>query len=176
MLNGNDIKLRLIQHTDLSDLYEKWHDADIRGQYYPLALVPEPMFQYEFSKTGFWSENSKRLLIVDNSNDMLGAIHCFSVNNYSDSLEISYILFDVAKRNHGYTTQAVDLLVDYLFKQTRVNRIQLTIPIGNTASIRVAEKAHFNREGIARGAYFLDGEDVDLHVYALLRKEWQGCH
>jgi RimJ/RimL family protein N-acetyltransferase len=40
----------------------------------------------------------------------------------------------------------------------------------------VAEKANFKREGIARGAFYLEGEDVDLNIDALSRKEWQECH
>jgi ribosomal-protein-alanine N-acetyltransferase len=173
MLKATDVHLRLVKKSDLPMLYEKWHDADIRGPHYPAIFVP---FHSEFMSNGFWNENTKRMLIVDNQNHVLGQIHCMKISNYSDCVELSYILFDVTKRKKGYTTQAVDLFVDYLFKNSRVNRIQLAIPIENAAAMRVAEKAHFKREGIARGAFYVNGDDMDLNIYALLRKEWLGCH
>jgi RimJ/RimL family protein N-acetyltransferase len=49
----------------------------------------------------------------------------------------------------------------------------MSIPEGNIASMRVAEKSGFTHEGVARGAFLLNGEDVDLHNFSLLRKEWK---
>ncbi|MFM8455117.1 MAG: GNAT family N-acetyltransferase [Gammaproteobacteria bacterium] len=54
-----------------------------------------------------------------------------------------------------------------------MNRIQLAVPEGNTPSKRVAEKANFSYEGKARGAFFLNGIDIDLHIYSMLRAEWK---
>jgi ribosomal-protein-alanine N-acetyltransferase len=172
MIKGKDIQLRLIKQSDLSELYEKWHDSEVRGPYYPLALIPEPLFQQEFAKNGFWGNDSQRLLIVDEQDNMLGTMHCAKATNYSDCVELSYILFNTKKRNKGYATEAVTLLVDHLFNTRRLNRIQICVPEGNDPSMRVAEKAGFQREGIAKSAFFLNGKDVDIHVYALLRKEW----
>ena len=172
MLNGKNIKLRLIKSTDLPLIFEKWHDVEVRGPHYPLAIVPETLFQQAFAKDGFWSEGSKRLVIVDGQDNILGQIHAMSAG-YTDCIEISYILFDLSKRGKGYTTEAVLLLVDYLFNNKRLNRIQMSIPEGNIASMRVAEKSGFTHEGVARGAFLLNGEDVDLHNFSLLRKEWK---
>ncbi len=172
MLNGSKITLRLTRATDLPALYVKWHDAEARGPYYPLALVPEPIFQKEFAKNGFWSDSSQRMLIVDKKDKLLGMIHCFRIS-YADCMEISYFLFDETERNKGYATQAVTLIVDYLFSQHPLNRIQMCIPKDNKASIRVAEKSRFVHEGVARGSFLLNGEYEDLHIYSLLRSEWK---
>jgi ribosomal-protein-alanine N-acetyltransferase len=173
MITGPNIKLRLVKQTDLAELYEKWHDAEARGSLYPLALVPEPIFQQEFQKNGFWTDNSKRMLIVDKHEQLLGIIHCAKATNYSDYVELSYFLFETKKRNKGYATEAVNLFVDYLFDTTRINRIQICVPEENIASIRVAKKAGFIHEAITRSAFYLNGEDIDMHIYALLRKEWE---
>ncbi|VVC75843.1 Putative ribosomal N-acetyltransferase YdaF [Aquicella siphonis] len=172
MIIGHKIQLRLIKESDLPKLYDAWHDAESRGPYYPLALVPEPVFREEFAKNGFWSSDSQRLLIVDDKDNMLGIIHCAKASTLSDSVELSYFIFDHSARKKGYATEAVKLLVDFIFNQRRLNRIQILIPAGNDASVRVAEKVHFTHEGIARGAFYLNGEDIDLHIYSLLRKEW----
>lgn len=173
MLKGPNIQLRLIKQSDLSELYEKWHNAELRGPFYPMAFVPEPMLHQAFARDGFWSENSQRLLMVDSRDRMLGTLHCEKLNGgYTDTVAISYMLFDTSKHNKGYATEAVITLVDYLFNNRRLNRIQILVPVKNEASMRVAEKAGFTHEGVARGAFLLEGEDTDMHIYSLLRKEW----
>ncbi len=87
MLHGKNVRLRLIQSSDLPALYEKLHDAEIRGPYYPLAFVPEPLLQMAYGRDRFWSADSKRMLIVDLEDNMLGAIHA-KFARYSDCIEI----------------------------------------------------------------------------------------
>lgn len=173
MLKGQQVSLRLIQSSDLTFIYEKWHDTNIRGPYYPLAFVPEPLFLKEFNKNGFWTEASKRLLIVDTHDQLVGLMHIAKGSLYSDSVDLSYILLTPEKSNRGLTTEAVQLIVNYLFNHERLNRIQIVVPDGNLASMRVAEKSGFTHEGIAREAFHLNGRDIDLHTYSLLRREWQ---
>ena len=170
MLKGENVRLRLVKESDLTDLCEKWNDPQVRGEWYPVAFVPESIFRDTYAKTGFWTDDSQRMLITDHRDNMLGIIHCKT--SFADCVELSYILFDTNKRKKGYMTEAVILFVDYLFNNRRLNRIQICVPLNNDASIRVAEKAGFIHEGIARGALFLNGEDVDLHVYSILKKEW----
>jgi len=65
----------------------------------------------------------------------------------------------------------LSLLTKYLFSAKKINRLQLTVIVGNTASKRVAEKCGFKLEGVMRGAIFHHGENKDLEMYSLLRDE-----
>lgn len=42
---------------------------------------------------------------------------------------------------------------------------------GNAASRRIAEKCGYQLEGTARGAFFNDGRNQDVVIYALLRDD-----
>jgi RimJ/RimL family protein N-acetyltransferase len=73
-------------------------------------------------------------------------------------------------------TEAVQLLVDYLFATKKQHRIQLVIVPENAASRRIAEKCGFTLEGTLRGAFFNGGRNHDVVVYSLLRTDprpWQ---
>jgi ribosomal-protein-alanine N-acetyltransferase len=72
---------------------------------------------------------------------------------------------------HGYVTEAVQLLVDYLFATKTHHRIQLVIVPENAPSRRIAEKCGFALEGTARGAFFNDGHSQDVLLYSLLRTD-----
>jgi RimJ/RimL family protein N-acetyltransferase len=69
-------------------------------------------------------------------------------------------------------TEAVQLLVDYLFANKKEHRIHLVIVPENAPSRRIAE------EGTARGAFFNDGRNQDVMLYSLLRTDprpWHGA-
>jgi len=44
---------------------------------------------------------------------------------------------------------------------------------GNEASMRVLQKAGFEREGTLREAYRVEGEFVDAALFGLLAREWK---
>ena len=62
-------------------------------------------------------------------------------------------------------------MTDYLFATKKQHRIQLVIVPENAASRRIAEKCGFQLEGTARGAFFNDGRNQDVLIYALLRDD-----
>ncbi|MER6511905.1 GNAT family N-acetyltransferase [Nonomuraea sp. NPDC001636] len=77
--------------------------------------------------------------------------------------EVGYMTAPWA-RGRGYAGEAVAAIARWLFERHGFRRLQLRAAASNPASQRVAEKAGFTREGVARAA--LDGED--LVVYSLV--------
>ena len=76
-------------------------------------------------------------------------------------------------RGRGFASEAVLLLVDYLFLHTQDQRIQAETHPDNHASQRVLEKAGFQLEGRLRRTVFSRGQWRDTLMYSLLREEWQ---
>jgi [ribosomal protein S5]-alanine N-acetyltransferase len=111
------------------------------------------------------------MLIVDEAGKMLGHIEFFKTVNYLDELELSYQIYEQADRGRGFATEAVNLLVRYLFGRLKTYRIRLIIHPENCASRRVAEKCGFTHEGTARCAWYHQGRNHDVEVYAILRDE-----
>ena len=167
MLQGEKISLRIVRETDLNPLFDLVSDLKNRGDYYPLGLLTDAEIKQRYQA---WEEERGTLLICMAA-QIVGMIVFFKSAFYYDALEIGYILFDVESRNKGYMTEALGLLTRYLFATKKINRLQLTVLVGNVASKRVAEKCGFKFEGIARGAVFHRGANRDLEMYSLLRAE-----
>lgn len=53
-------------------------------------------------------------------------------------------------RGRGLTTRAVRLVADWAFTRAGIARLEIGAAVGNVASQRVAERAGFQREGVAR--------------------------
>jgi RimJ/RimL family protein N-acetyltransferase len=170
MLHGEQIVLRLVREDDVDLLYELMSDLRTRGAYFPLGLSAQPTFRSRFQANGFWAADEGMLLIWARE-EIIGEIEYFPIADYLQGYELSYQLFGTQFSGHGYISEAVRLLVDYLFGRKRVNRMQLNIHPDNGASRRVAEKCGFTYEGLMRGCWFHQGEYHDLEVWSLLRAE-----
>lgn len=151
-------------------------DEDIanRGEFFPAGVTPLTVLQRRWADSGLWSKDEGMLVIVDDADQLLGHIEFFVTVGYLDELELSYILYSGDHRGRGVATEAVTLLTGYLFQQKKVNRIRLVIHPENVASMRVAEKAGYTLEGVARGAFFNQGRNHDVEVWAILRAEHGG--
>lgn len=170
MIRGDKIILRTVRESDLDDLFTLVNEVKNRGEFLTGELYSEVDFKNQFHKHGFWGEDEGFLLICV-GDKIVGRIGFSRTMPYFDSLEIWYAIFNPADWNKGYSTQAVSLMVKYLFSTRKINRIQLVTDARNGASKRVAEKCGFKYEGTARKALFNQGEHHDMEIYSLLRDE-----
>jgi RimJ/RimL family protein N-acetyltransferase len=171
MLKSKSITLRPLRETDLDQLYTYHIDTDNRGDYFPRGVLGQSSFRKQFQETGFWSKDEGMLAIVSPNDEILGHIEFFKTVNYLDEYELSYQIYTPENRGKGITTEAVNLLVRYLFEAKQVNRIRLVIHPENLASRRLAEKCGFKHEGTARGAWYHKGAHRDVEIYAILHED-----
>jgi [ribosomal protein S5]-alanine N-acetyltransferase len=177
MLRGDRITLRPVREADLDAFSAAHVDIRNRGAHFPLGVVSESKLRRDFAETGFWQREEGTLLIITPAGEMAGHIEFFRPVGYWDAFELSYQLYDDRFASRGYATEAVQLLVDYLFATKKQHRIQLVIVPENAASQRIAEKCGFMLEGTARGAFFNDGRNQDVLLFSLLRTDprpWDG--
>jgi ribosomal-protein-alanine N-acetyltransferase len=177
MLKGRSIQLRPVRESDLDAMYAAHVNIADRGEYFPLGVQSEPAFRRAFAESGFWQREEGTLLMLTPDDELAGHIEFFKPVNYWDAFELSYQLYGDRFAGRGYTTEAVQLLVDYLFGAKKQHRIHLVIVPENAASRRVAEKCGFVLEGTARGAFFNQGRNQDVLIYSLLRTDprpWHG--
>ena len=174
MIKGSSFELRLITEDDLPVFAQQMRTIDNRGDYYPHMIYPPMEIRRQFEKNGYWDEETGILLIVNEAGTIIGQIEFFRAVPYWAAYEISYLLYEQAERGKGIVSEAVNLLVRYLFENKTVNRLQLAIHPENAASLRVAEKCGFTHEGTARGAFFNKGQYHDMEIFSLLRNEVMG--
>jgi ribosomal-protein-alanine N-acetyltransferase len=176
MLTGKVISLRPVRSSDVDVLYSAHVDIRNRGSFFPLGVQSESGFRRDFGEHGFWQKEEGMLVLETEDQEIAGHIEFFRPVGYWDAWELSYQLYDDKFAGRGYVTEAVQLLVDYLFAAKKPNRIQLDIVPENAASKRIAEKCGFTLEGTARGAFFNDGRNQDLLIYSLLRDDPRPWH
>ena len=103
-----------------------------------------------------WEQKSKENIkyqfgiFLKKNQKLLGTISLFQIiRGPLQSALIGYYL-DQKNNGNGYTTEAVNLVIDYAFRTLSLHRIEAGVMPHNIGSIRVLEKAGFHKEGIAK--------------------------
>jgi RimJ/RimL family protein N-acetyltransferase len=104
------------------------------------------------------------------ANRIVGSISLFHADWEVRSAEIGYGVRGDG-RGKGYATEALAALARWALSQGGIQRAWLTADADNLASVRVAEKAGFRREGTLRRANREDDGLHDLAVFSLLDDE-----
>lgn len=172
MLKGRAVSLRPITESDLDDFHDTSTDIETRGPWYPLPSESLTKLRTRFAESGLWSPNAGSFLIIDAEGRKLGVVGWGKQeDSYGSDLELSYRLFDRSVMGKGIATEAVGLLVDYLFDWLPIHRLLLFVHVDNVPSHRVAEKCGFTKEGTSREEWFHRGTWHDLDIYSLIRHE-----
>ena len=172
MLEGKNVNLRIMEKEDVA-LSTKWINEGIYGDYGPIMQLSRsqeekysenpPPIEVALQPTGF--------IIEKKDGTKIGMAGYLTVQPYR-VVEIGYWSLPKEK-GRGYGTEAVHIMIDYLFLSRNIERVQATTHIENRASQRVLEKVGFTREGTIRRLYFIKGQWKDALLYSILREEWK---
>lgn len=103
---------------------------------------------------------------------LLGIIEAFDFNQKVNGVTIGYFLSE-SHWGKGIATEAVSILLDYLFKDGGINRIQAEVMPLNEASKKVLLKNGFIKEGTLRQAALWAGKGIiDLEIYSILKEDY----
>ena len=114
----------------------------------------------------------RKFVIQKKDGTRIGIMAMEQHSDYGGFLEIGFHIVP-NERGKGYCSEAVRIMVDYLFLLKSMIRIQARTDTRNLSSQRVLEKTGFKKEGLIRKAAFIRGDWRDLFIYSILREEWK---
>jgi ribosomal-protein-alanine N-acetyltransferase len=111
-------------------------------------------------------------VIIDKaSGKAIGAVGVHRIDEKNRSAEIGYWL-GRPYWGKGIVVEAVNRVVEYLFRERKLQRVFARVWHPNTRSARVLEKAGFTFEGRLRRDTFRNRRWMDVLVFGLLKEEW----
>jgi RimJ/RimL family protein N-acetyltransferase len=166
LLEGKLVNLRIVEKEDLALITEWTNNPDFMDEFEPISQENKAETEKYYEKL---PPEKKWFIIQKKDGSKIG----FIIHFPEDSLmTLGYVLAP-KERNRGYCTEAVKLMVDYLFLSKDLVRIQAKTRLENKASQKVLEKAGFKKEGTVRKAMFIRGEWRDLFLWSIIREEWK---
>lgn len=168
-LEGDRIELRTVEEEDLDFLQGTINDPSVRRfltTYNPINGHQEQEWYEEHGS----SEDHVNLLICCDGEPM-GSIGLHPRDQLGVTEEIGIFLAE-DYWGEGYGSEASQLVTDYAFRERRLHRVIAHVIDGNDGSQRIWEKLGFRQEATHVEATFIDGEYVDVHLYAVVADEW----
>jgi ribosomal-protein-alanine N-acetyltransferase len=109
--------------------------------------------------------------LTEDTGDFVGMVNYHARRPLARHLAVGWIL--VPRCQHqGLMHEAMQALLAYCFESLDTHRVEAEIEPENAASIRLAERLGFRREGLLRDRMFVAGEARSVLMFALLRPEW----
>jgi RimJ/RimL family protein N-acetyltransferase len=166
LLEGKTVNLRIEEKEDLSLAAEWLNKLDFFGEYNPLMQVSKADIQKTYDNL---SPEQRWFFIEKKDGSKVGSIGHRPVGK---AQEIGYAMLP-SERKKGYCSEAVMIIVDYLFLSKNIVRVQAHADVRNVGSQKILEKTGFKKEGIVRKNNFVRGKWTDACLYSILREEWK---
>jgi RimJ/RimL family protein N-acetyltransferase len=150
LLESKTVNLRIWEKEDLKLVTEWINNLDFWGKSNPFHQMSKTDMQkaYDMPSEERW------FLIEKKDGSKVGNIGHRPVGTAQE------IVFAVlpSERKKGYCSEAVMIMVDYLFLSKDIVRVQAHTDVRNENSQKVLEKIGFKKEGIVRNAAFFAGK------------------
>lgn len=166
--------LRRLELTDAEMMFRNWTGDDkvtrfLRWDAHKTIDDTKSMIQqwinnYPYDSTYYWG------IYLKNS-EMIGSIGITITSEYDFKGELGY---KVGSHwwNQGYASEAAGAVIDYMFRNTDIERIGSFCSVENSASRKVMEKIGMRCEGLLRHYYKTRDGFHDCAFYGIIRKEW----
>lgn len=171
--DAGTIRLEPLARRHLQGLADLGRDADVQR----FTYVPSPWVEgYERTwleryEQGHEDGTRAGFAIVDEARgEFLGLAALVQLDREGRQGEAGYIVAPAA-RGRGFAAHGLRLLTDWALDELGLERVELRITADNVASIRVAERCGFVREGVLRSVHFKPGARADIAVYSRLASD-----
>lgn len=174
MYDGNLVRLRAYEKNDLEIARKFVNDPEVKkylipGIPFPLRVDDEEKWYNSLNPFGKGEYSFAIERIEDGK--YIGGCGINKVDWKNSVAEVG-IFLGKPYWNKGYGTDAMRVLVNFIFSEMNINKVKLEVFSFNERAIRSYEKVGFKIEGALREEIFRNGKYYNVIVMGLLRKEW----
>lgn len=175
MLIGEKTRLRPMERSDLPQWQVWMNDPELvywaSGGYPDMTMfamdVLEKLLEREQG-----GDTSARFAVETLDGRFIGTVGYRQMDRQSRTCVVNVSIGEKGLWGTGYGTDALHVLLRYLFLQWNLHRVELDTWDGNERAVRSYLKLGFVEEGRMREARYVHGEYRDKVVMGLLRREF----
>jgi RimJ/RimL family protein N-acetyltransferase len=172
-LEAGRVRLRWLTEGDIPALFGIFGDPEVT-RYWGSPTLPDQdaaakllaeIHQYFHARTLFqWG-----IEVIDGP--LVGTCTLAHIDPVNRRAELGFAL-GRAYWKQGYMAEALPVVLTFAFETLGLHRLHADADPHNAPSIRVLERLGFQREGLLREHYLVQGSPQDGLLFGLLRSEW----
>ena len=173
-LKGTTIYLRALEPEDLEFVYHIendesiWHVSNTQTPYSKFLIR-----QYlENAHQDIFEAKQLRLAISKNSvSEAIGLIDLFDFDPVNNRAGIGILIQNETHRGNGIGKEALQLLINYSFRQLQLHQLYANIGVDNEASLNLFATFGFQKIGVKKDWIFNNNSFHDEAVFQLINNQ-----
>lgn len=173
MYTGKLVRLRAYETKDIEAAKTYINDPELK--YYLMPGVPFPMTLSDETKfiEGISAFKDNYSFAIDTlEGHYIGGCGLNNVDWKNRVAMVGIFIGDKDYWGKGYGSDAMTVLINFIFNEMNLNRIMLNVYGFNKRAIKSYEKCGFVKEGLLRQALFKGGQYHDEVIMSILREEY----
>ena len=173
ILNSEEIILRKLELNDYDNYLEYVTDEKISKQFNFHHTAESAKTRLEDLVEKYTQDNKPFVWAIasKSDNEFIGIISLDSKSFTNKHFSLACGIREKFRGNN-YCYYACKTLIDYIFNNFDMHRLELAHNIDNIASQKTIERLGAKYEGTARESKFYDGGFKDRKIYSILKDEW----
>lgn len=175
MYRGKLVRLREYTKNDIFLIKEYVNDPEVK-----LYTAPNTPYLFTLEDEERWYEsnsanNDHYSFIIEtlDTQEVLGACGVNAVDWKNRNATIGIFIGDHSYWNKGFGTDALKVLIAFIFNEMNLHKIKLCVYDFNERAIHCYKKLGFKTDGVLRDEVFKQGSYHDEILMSLLRSEFK---
>jgi RimJ/RimL family protein N-acetyltransferase len=170
MIAGSKVRLREKRLADAPDDYAWQTDPELAElDAAPLLTISFQQYLSEYARElRYPSLTRQRFAVETHDGKHIGNCSYYDINETKGEAELGIMIGDRNYWDNGYGTSTVTTLVNYIFRNTKLNRIYLKTLVSNIRAQKCFAKCGFTPYG------HLKRDGYNFVLMELHRKQWLG--
>lgn len=168
------MRIKLLEPEEIPELFDILSDPDISGNLManPEMITKNNLFQILLStKAGTFSY----AFAVYSKDILMGVVTINDLDRLKNSAHIGAVAVKSIEESGMYRLglKAAKWLIDYCFESLNLNRIYAHTWDDNNRMGKLYKRLKAVKEGTEREHSWKKGKYVDMHIWSILRSEWE---
>lgn len=178
MIRGNSVLLRALEPSDVDLMMIYENDTEV----WPVSGTLSPYSRYTLEQyyknsiQDIYTAKQMRMAIeiiteIPERGSTIGFIDLFDFDPQQRRAGVGILIGDKTKREKGYATEAMQLLMRYSFDTLNLHQLYCHIENSNEASLRLFQRTGFRTCGVLRDWILYAGQWHDVTLMQLVRPQ-----
>lgn len=171
-LQDDRLYLRRVEMSDVDYFLKATSDPEIRRLTGTTAFLTRKKTEGFIESISSASNRIDLMICLQESDKVIGDLAIVDIDHQNRNGSFRIAITDENYTSNGYGTEALKLIIDYMFNTLNLRRIAINVYAFNARAIRAYEKLGFQKEGILKEELYFNGEYHDNILMALFKRDY----